>query len=644
MSELISRDLSARTAALAVRLADVLEVQCSTESGAGEAVDFLRTWAKDAAAPMLPGHPFDLLAQRFQLTEDEQHLLLLAGLPEEHEGLAGTFRALHPRGEPRPALGLASLVLEGIASDRTRMRRLVHEGSLVRNGLVHLTGDGTLFERSVLPAPSLWDSLHGHDAWPTGIERLPIGEPPAGLDRWCGLPDVQLAANASRSAETRTLLITADSEVVALGRCAALAAEAGVALVAGRVPADDITRIALLAAHATTRNALPVVVIEPPADGKPAPELMLRAPGPVIVVASPGSFRAGAGRPLLALPVGRPQHEEHRTAWRNALPEMADQAATLAARHPLDPALTMQTAIDVRSRQRLGDQALGVREISAVIRTRAGVALPAGVELTTPEVGWDRLVLPDEPADQLRAAVNRLVHESTVLDDWGFRRHARASRGTRLLFAGPPGTGKTLSAEVVTAAVGTDLITVDVSRVVSKWIGETEKNLAAVFDVAERTQAVLLFDEADALFATRTDVGDAHDRYANLETAYLLQRLDRFDGLVALATNLRHNIDPAFLRRMDFVVEFPQPDEACRRRLWTLHLPAGVTGGDVDTDVLARLYPVPGGWIRNAAIAAAFSAAAATDSVRQHHIVAAMRLEYAKAGRPFPGEPMKEMR
>ena len=644
MSERISRDLSARAATLAVRIADVLEAQCSTESGAGEAVDFLRTWAKEMAAPTLPGHPFDLLAQRFQLTEDERRLLLLAGLPEEHEGLAGTFRALHPRGEARPTLGLASLVLEGVAGDRAKMRRLIHEGGLLRNGLLRLTGEDTLFERSLAIAPSLWDALHGHDAWPAGMDRLPIGESPAGLAGWRALPDVQLVVNALRSNETRTLLLTADSEVVSLGRCSALAAEAGVTMVAGRVSAEDTAGIALLAAHAAARDAVPVLVLAPAVEGKPVPELNLASPGPVLVLAGPGSFRAGAGRPLLALPVNRSRHEEHRAAWRHALPDMADQAATLAARHPLDPALTAQTAIDVRSRQRLGGRALGVREISAAIRTRAGVALPPGVELTTPEVGWDRLVLPAEPADQLRAAVSRLAHEPTVLDDWGFRHHARASRGARLLFAGPPGTGKTLSAEVVAAAVGTDLITVDVSRVVSKWIGETEKNLAAVFDVAERTQAVLLFDEADALFATRTDVGDAHDRYANLETAYLLQRLDRFDGLVALATNLRHNIDPAFLRRMDFVVEFPQPDEACRRRLWTLHLPAEVTGEDVDTDVLARLYPAPGGWIRNAAIAAAFSAAAAVDSVRQHHIVAAMRLEYAKAGRPFPGEPMKEMR
>ena len=166
--------------------------------------------------------------------------------------------------------------------------------------------------------------------------------------------------------------------------------------------------------------------------------------------------------------------------------------------------------------------------------------------------------------------------------------------GARLLLTGPPGTGKSLAARAVATAAGTDLLVVDVSRIVSKWLGETEKNLAAAFDAAERTQAVLMLDEADALFGTRTEISDAHDRYANLETAYLLARLDRFEGLAILTTNLRANIDPAFLRRIDYVVEFPLPDLADRIRLWRRHLPAPALAADVDIDALAGLYPVPG--------------------------------------------------
>jgi SpoVK/Ycf46/Vps4 family AAA+-type ATPase len=172
---------------------------------------------------------------------------------------------------------------------------------------------------------------------------------------------------------------------------------------------------------------------------------------------------------------------------------------------------------------------------------------------------------------------------------------------------------------------------------VSKWIGETEKNLSAAFDAAERGDAVLFFDEADALFGKRTEVGDARDRYANLETAYLLSRLSWFDGVAILATNLRHNLDQAFTRRLEFVVSFGLPDEAERRHLWRGHLPATAPlADDVDLDQLAARYPVSGALIRNAAVAAAFLAAEATTPICAAHFASAMRREYAKAGRAYP--------
>jgi SpoVK/Ycf46/Vps4 family AAA+-type ATPase len=323
-------------------------------------------------------------------------------------------------------------------------------------------------------------------------------------------------------------------------------------------------------------------------------------------------------------------------AWLAGLPGLSQAgAADLAARHPLDPALIAPVALDAQA----GPGQFDPRTVSGLIRARAAVSLPAGVELVTPAVPWSRLILPDEAGFQLRDAVARLKYQALVIDDWRMGEHARAARGIRLLFTGLPGTGKSLAAEAVASAAATDLLRVDVSQVVSKWVGETEKNLASMFDVAERCQAVLLLDEADALFATRTEISDAHDRYANLETAYLLQRLDHFEGLAVLATNLRHNIDPAFTRRLDSVVDFALPDLARRRDLWQLHVPPERIGEDVDFDALARLYPVAGGWIRNAAITAAFFAAPADDRIAQHHLVAAMRREYLNAALPFPGEP-----
>lgn len=640
--EITSRDLSGRAAQLAVRLAKLLDTTCTDESGAPSAATFLRTWA-DAALAARPGParpaPLDALAARFGLTETEGDLLLLAGLPEEHEGLAGTFRALHPRGEPSPTVGLASLVL-GDDAFRSGLRRMLTSGVAARCGVVRVDGEGPFFERPVRPADRLWDALHGHDAWPSAVDRVAVGDVPAGLDRWLEHAAVRCAVAAIRSGDDRTLLVTYADENVALSRCAAVAAAAGVGLVAGRLDRMQPGGTArLVAVHAAARNAVPVLMV---AAGDGTYDLDLGdLPGPVLVCAAPGAVRPTGDRPMLIVPTGPLDAADHRAAWRSGLPGLADQAPTLAARHPLDPALTAWVTADVRSRQRLTPGALLLPDVSASIRARVAGLLPPSVDVVTTDVPWERLVLPSEPARQLREAAARLRHQSLVLDDWGMRRHARADRGVRMLFTGAPGTGKSLAAEVVATAVGTDLLRVDVSQVVSKWIGETEKNLAGVFDIAERTQAVLLLDEADALFGARTEITDAHDRYANLETAYLLQRLDRFDGLAVLSTNLRKNIDAAFIRRMDFVVDFPMPDEDCRRRLWELHLPEPIRDDDVECGVLARLYPVPGGWIRNAAIAAAFRAADDGGRVRQAHLVDAIRREYAKAARPFPGEPPK---
>jgi SpoVK/Ycf46/Vps4 family AAA+-type ATPase len=254
---------------------------------------------------------------------------------------------------------------------------------------------------------------------------------------------------------------------------------------------------------------------------------------------------------------------------------------------------------------------------------------------------WDRLILPPDRERQLREALDRLMHQGQVLDDWGFLAGRPGARGVRMLFAGPPGTGKTLAAEVLAHTIGVDLLVVDLARLVSKWIGETEKNLAEAFDAAERTQSVLLFDEADALFGKRTEVKDAHDRYANLETAYLLGRLERFDGLSILSTNLRENIDPAFTRRLEFIVDFDEPSDEERAAIWRCHLPPGAPlATDVRVEELASLYPIVGGHIRNAAVAAGFLASAADAPISRTDLVLAVRREYEKSGRAFPGAPV----
>lgn len=644
--EVMSRALTARAARVVRRLADLLDEQCTEQSGARRTAQFLREWANDTQVDN-PGadvlmQPLDRITAHYRLTDADVDLILLAGLPDEHEGLAATMRTLHPHGEARVSAGLAALLLGARTSDRAAVRRLLTDGAAVRGGLVALAGPGTLFEQSLLCADRLWDALHGHDGWPAHLERLDVGEPPPGLGRWLTEAPVRRAVDALRDDTDRTLLIGCPDETVALGRCAALAAAAGVAVVAARIDAADAAALHVLEAHAVARAAVPVAVVSgpPPEPGVSTAPLLAGATvrGPVLVCSTGGSLRVAPDRAVLPVPVGPIGTPDHRDAWRHALPHLAEHAAELAARHPIDPAHTAAVALDARSQSVLAGGEVGLGDVAALIRARAALSLPAGVELVTPHVPWQRLVVREQAAFQLRDAVARLAHQSLVLDDWGMRERARAARGARLLFTGPPGTGKSLAAEAIATAAATDLLVVDVSRVVSKWIGETEKNLAGIFDAAERTQAVLFLDEADALFGTRTEITDAHDRYANLETAYLLQRLDHFDGLAVLATNLGHNVDPAFQRRMDFVVDFPLPDLDSRRQMWTLHLPEAVLADDVDVETLARLYAIPGGWIRNAAVAAAFLAAAGGERIGQHHLCAAVRREYEKAALPFPGE------
>ncbi|MFE3579761.1 ATP-binding protein [Streptomyces vinaceus] len=255
-----------------------------------------------------------------------------------------------------------------------------------------------------------------------------------------------------------------------------------------------------------------------------------------------------------------------------------------------------------------------------------------------PDVGWGELVLPDEPLAQLRELALRARHRDRVLGDWRLSAGGGRGRGVLGLFAGESGTGKTLSAEVVAAELGLDLYVVQLSSVVDKYVGETEKNLERIFTEAGRTDAVLLFDEADAVFGKRSEVKDAHDRYANMESAYLLQRLESFDGIALLTTNLRANIDEAFTRRLDLVIDFPFPDAQQRLALWRHALALVPCAHDTDPGACARDFELAGGSIRSAVVTAAYAAAGRGESVTTADLLDGARREYRKAGRLVPGE------
>lgn len=244
-------------------------------------------------------------------------------------------------------------------------------------------------------------------------------------------------------------------------------------------------------------------------------------------------------------------------------------------------------------------------------------------------VGWDDLALPSEQLALLRAIVAQARQRTRVYHEWGFAQRITRGLGISALFAGPSGVGKTLAAEVIANELQLDLYRIDLSQVVSKYVGETEKNLRWIFDAAEQGGAILLFDEADALFGRRSEVKDSHDRYANIEVSYLLQRMEAYHGLAILTTNMRNAIDSAFLRRIRFIVQFPFPDTTLRAAIWRMAFPPNTPTDGLEFDKLARLS-VSGGNIRNIALGAAFLAADEGAPVQMRHILMAARAEYAK--------------
>ncbi len=265
-------------------------------------------------------------------------------------------------------------------------------------------------------------------------------------------------------------------------------------------------------------------------------------------------------------------------------------------------------------------------------RLRCRVNLDGLAERIDATASWDDLVLPAGQLELLRDLVRQVRHRHQVYEEWGFAGPTRRGLGVTALFSGDSGTGKTLAAQVLAAELDLDLYRIDLSATVSKYIGETEKNLRRLFDAAETSGAVLLFDEADALFGKRGEVKQAHDRYANLEVAYLLGRMESYRGLAVLTTNLRSNLDRAFLRRLRFVVAFPFPDEAQRTSIWNRMFPVGAPTKGLDAARLARLT-VAGGGIRSIAVSAAFAAADEGSPITVAHVRRAAEIEYAKADR-----------
>ena len=330
----------------------------------------------------------------------------------------------------------------------------------------------------------------------------------------------------------------------------------------------------------------------------------------------------------VALRIDKPGAQEQRSLWQAALgPAGAVPAALLDA-----------VAAQFRfSAQEVAERARAPQLPARLWQDCCEAARPrlAGLaQRVQAGAGWADLVLPEPQLQTLRHIGEQLRHRLTVYGHWGFERQGTRGLGLSALFVGDSGVGKTLACEVLAHELHLDLYRIDLSAVVSKYIGETEKNLRLVFDAAEDSGAILLFDEADALFGKRSEVKDSHDRYANIEVGYLLQRMEAYRGLAVLTTNQRAALDPAFLRRLRFVVEFAFPDQAQREAIWRGVFPPAMPRSDIHYGQLARL-PMAGGHIRNIALNAAFLAAAEGTAVGMQHLARAAHQEAAKIERPL---------
>jgi ATP-dependent 26S proteasome regulatory subunit len=346
-------------------------------------------------------------------------------------------------------------------------------------------------------------------------------------------------------------------------------------------------------------------------------------------------------RTLLWLEFPTPAYQQRHALWMHFLgretpletPEVLDIPA-LAGQFALITGQIRDAVSSARDRARQRGDAVQSHDLLAAARAHSNPRLGTLARKIEPRYIWEDIVLPDDQIALLHEIVDTVRRRPLVLDEWGVGRKLASSPGVTMLFSGDPGTGKTMAAEVMASELGLDLYKIDLSGVVSKYIGETEKNLERIFGEAQSSNAILFFDEADAIFGKRSEVKDAHDRYANIEISYLLQRMEAYEGVTILATNLRANLDEAFTRRLQFAVDFPFPDEEYRLRIWQTLFPAGVPcESALDFELLARRFKLAGGNIRNILVSAAYLAAADGRRLAMKHLLHGTRRELQKMGR-----------
>lgn len=584
----------------------------------------------DRALAEEPPPALATLAEVLGLSRFERDTLLLCAAVELDPAVAGLCARAHgSAGMNYPTFGLALSLFDDPAWDVLSPQRGLRRWRLVE---INQPAGQPLVTSALRADERVANHIKGLNYLDDRLEPLVT---PLDVDPATPLPPSQRAVvdDVVRQWENGSPVIQLVGAGAASKRLVAAHAAAALGLITYRLPAallprqpadlDNLSRL-----WERESRLLPLALYLDGDEDGPDHELtrfLGRCGGAVFLAVR--ESRAEAGRRSVVLDVDAPVRAERADAWRHALGAAASDGlvATLSGQFALDLPVIRQVA-----EAAAGDPDAAWHGCLNTTRPR----LAALAERLRPGVGWDDIVLPEQELVLLRQIAEQVAHRGTVYDTWGFGDKVTRGLGVSVLFSGPSGTGKTMAAEVLANHLRLDLYRIDLSAVVSKYIGETEKNLSRLFDAAEGGGAILFFDEADALFGKRSEVKDAHDRYANMEINFLLQRMEAYRGLAILATNMRTALDTAFLRRLRFIVSFAFPCATQRKAIWEKAFPPSAPRGELDFARLAG-FQVSGGITRNIALNAAFLAASAGTEITMPLVLAAARTEFRKLELPF---------
>ncbi|MEW5988220.1 MAG: AAA family ATPase [Chloroflexota bacterium] len=607
---------------------------------------------RETGCPML----LDRLIHDFDLTPPEVDALLISLAPEIDPRYERLFAYLQDDiTRKRPSVDLVLNLLTQSFQEKLWLRRLfTDEGPLIQSRLLirfsdNSSRDPTLLAQYLRPARRVVEHLLGHPGLDSRLvnstEVIPLA---------VTSPSPRLAAELVG----RLLRAAAGQPFFSfLGGYGVGKREAALMIAQAAGQPLFVTDLAALASSPTgLDDGLPLLLREGRLwgatlyltgwdailnDERPPRRLfqqLLDYPHTVIVAGEVVWQPADSPRDRLVLRVefDAPDYDGRLRVWQHYLGESQPQLelAAVANQFHFTPGQIEDVVATARDLAQWRGEALAEEHLFAASRAHSNQKLATLATKIAPRYQWPDIVLPSDTLQQLKEMVNTVRQRPVVYGQWGFERKLALGKGLNALFAGESGTGKTMAADIMAGELGLDLYKVDLSTLVSKYIGETEKNLNRIFTEAATSNAILFFDEADAIFGKRSEVKDSHDRYANIEISYLLQRMEAYDGVVILATNMRSNLDDAFTRRLHFIVEFPFPEATDRERIWRVNFPPETPlAAGVDFKLLAQRFRLAGGNIRNIILAAAFGAAEDGQMVSMPHLLHAARREYQKMGR-----------